>query len=108
MTRIIAGNKGCPELLCANGPLVPMRIKGRSRSSHSIAHFFGLPEPPQPGRGLDRSIRPRYIFTNITIQTASMDITTNGVCFLMERELQQTLAEALDSDSPNEPRGVMN
>lgn len=65
----------------------------------------------------DRTLRYAYPLASWTVEQSSDPrtgmvtlSTTDGfsVCFSMERELQQTLAEALASDSPNEPQRVMN
>lgn len=65
----------------------------------------------------DRTLRYAYPLASWTVEQSSDPrtgmvtlSTTDGfsVCFSMERELQQTLAEALASDSANEPQRVMN
>ena len=65
----------------------------------------------------DRTLRYAYPLASWTVEQSSDPhtgmvtlSTTDGfsVCFSMERELQQTLAEALASGSPNEPQRVVN
>ena len=65
----------------------------------------------------DHTLRYAYPLASWTVERSSdpgtgmMTLsTTDGfsVCFSIERELRQTLAEALASDEPDEPRNVMN
>jgi hypothetical protein len=65
----------------------------------------------------DHTLRYAYPLASWTVERSSdpgtgmMTLsTTDGfsVCFSMERQLQQTLAEALASDNPNDPPRVMN
>ena len=65
----------------------------------------------------DHTLRYTYPLASWTVERSSdpgtgmMTLsTTDGfsVCFSMERQLQQTLAEALASENPNDPPRVMN
>jgi hypothetical protein len=65
----------------------------------------------------DHTLRYAYPLASWTVERSSdpgtgmMTLsTTDGfsVCFSMERQLQQTLAEALASENPNDPPRVMN
>jgi hypothetical protein len=65
----------------------------------------------------DHTLRYAYPLASCTVErsaepdTGMMTLsTTDGfsVCFAMEREIQQTLAEALASESASEPSALMN
>ena len=65
----------------------------------------------------DHTLRYTYPLASWTVERSSepgtgmMTLSTAdgfSVCFSMERQLQQTLAEALASDNPNDPSRVMN
>ncbi|WP_298261245.1 hypothetical protein [Bradyrhizobium sp.] len=51
MTRIIAGIEGCPELECADGQLVPVRITAAFTFKPQQCPFFRIAERRYSGAG---------------------------------------------------------
>jgi hypothetical protein len=96
----------------------PVRIRLPLSQIGALAMTLpGLINKALQSRYGDHTLRYAYPLASCTVErsaepdTGMMTLsTTDGfsVCFAMEREIQQTLAEALTSESTSEPSVVMN
>jgi hypothetical protein len=96
----------------------PVRIRLPLSQIGALAMTLpGLINKALQSRYGDHTLRYAYPLASCTVErsaepdTGMMTLsTTDGfsVCFAMEREMQQTLAEALASEGVCEPSGVMN
>jgi hypothetical protein len=96
----------------------PVRIRLPLSQIGALAMTLpGLINKALQSRYGDQTLRYAYPLASCTVErsaepdTGMMTLsTTDGfsVCFAMEREIQQTLAEALASESASEPSALMN
>ena len=96
----------------------PVRIRLPLSQIGALAMTLpGLINKALQSRYGDHTLRYAYPLASCTVErsaepdTGMMTLsTTDGfsVCFAMEREIQQTLAEALASESASEPSALMN
>jgi hypothetical protein len=96
----------------------PVRIRLPLSQIGALAMTLpGLINKALQSRYGDHTLRYAYPLASCTVErsaepdTGMMTLsTTDGfsVCFAMEREIQQTLAEALASESAGEPSALMN